>query len=241
MPEVAIIAALEREIWPLVKSWRVCEQAYSGRHFRVFEAENCVAVCGGIGPAAARRAAEAMVALYQPGVLESVGFAGALDSKLQVGDVLEMRKVIDAADGSCSDTGRGDSTLVSFSSVAGEEQKAKLAKSYRAGAVDMEAAAVSKSAQAHRLQFRAIKVISDEKNFPMPPMERFVTNNGQFQSGKFAMYIALRPWMWATAMRLGRDSAKASRALSEHLRRHHESVHAGSQPVAATASEGSRP
>lgn len=241
MPKIALIAALEREIWPLIKSWRVCEQAYSGKQFRFFEAEDYVAVCGGIGPAAARRAAEATVALYQPGVLESVGFAGALDGKLQVGDVLEIRHVIDAADGSCSDTGRGDSKLVSFSSVAGGEQKAKLAKSYGVRAVDMEAAAVSKSAQAHRLQFRAIKVISDEKDFPMPPMERFVTNDGQFQSEKFAIYIALRPWKWAAAMRLGRDSAKAAKALSEHLRRHHEGVHAGSQPVAATASEGSRP
>jgi adenosylhomocysteine nucleosidase len=238
MPEIAIIAALEREIGPLLQGWRVTEQDHSGKRFRFFEGGDCVAVCGGIGPAAARRAAEAVVALYRPAVLESVGFAGALEASLRVGDVLDIRRVIDAADGSRADTGRGDTTLVSFASVAGKDQKQKLANAYQARAVDMEAAAVAKCAQAHGLEFRATKAISDEAAFPMPPMERFITSDSQFQSGRFATYVAVRPWMWATAIRLGRNSTKAARALCEHLRRTHDTVPAGSQPI--PAAEGSR-
>jgi adenosylhomocysteine nucleosidase len=217
MPEVAIVAALEREIWPLVRRWRASDREYSGRRFRFFESEHYVAVCGGVGPEAARRAAEAVVSLYRPSLVQSVGFAGALDNTLQVGHVLEVRHVIDASDGSSTDTGSGSGVLVSFSSVAGQKQKAKLAKAYRAQAVDMEAAAVARSAEAHGLRFAAIKVISDEAGFPMPPMARFVHADGSFQAGSFAMYTALRPWLWGTVFRLARNSAKASQLLCEYL------------------------
>jgi adenosylhomocysteine nucleosidase len=107
--------------------------------------------------------------------------------------------------------------LVSFSSVAGQEQKAKLAKAYHAQAVDMEAAAVARGAEAHGLRFAAIKVISDEVGFPMPPMAQFVHVDGRFQAGSFAMYAALRPWLWGTVLRLARNSARASQLLCEYL------------------------
>ena len=200
-----------------MKRWHTTDREHSGRNFRFFEAENRVAVCGGMGPEAARRATEAVISLYQPRVVQSVGFAGALEGRLQAGEVLELRCVIDAADGSRVDTGSGSGVLVSFASVAGAGQKAKLAKSYGAQAVDMEAAAVAKGAEAHGLRFTAIKVISDEVDFPMPPMGRFVGKDGQFRTGSFAMYVTLRPWFWAGVIRLARNSAKASRNLCERL------------------------
>jgi adenosylhomocysteine nucleosidase len=219
MPEVAIVAALEREIRPLVRHWRAWEHEYSGRRFRFFESDNRVAVCGGIGPQAARRATEAIISLYRPSLVQSVGFAGALDDTLRVGHVFEPRQVIDASDGSRSDTGSGSGILVSFSSVAGQEQKARLATAYQAQAVDMEAGAVAKGAEAHGLRFGAIKVISDEAGFRIPPMERFVGDDGNFQSGSFALYAALRPWLWRPVFRLARNSVKASHQLCAYLNR----------------------
>src|SRR6266576_7104893 len=112
MPEVAIVAALEREIAPLVRQWRFADQEHGGRKFRFFELGNAVVVCGGMGFEAARRATEAIVALYGPSVVLSVGFAGALDGKLRVGDLLQPRYVVDARDGSRTDTGAGSGVLV---------------------------------------------------------------------------------------------------------------------------------
>jgi len=212
-----MVAALEREIWPLVRHWRASDRDYSGRRFRFFESEHRVAVCAGVGAQAARRATEAIVSLYRPALVQSVGFAGALDDTLPVGHVLEIRQVIDASDGSRTDTGSGSGVLVTFSSVAGQEQKAKLAKAYRAQAIDMEAASVAKGAEAHGLRFVAIKVISDESSFLMPPMERFIRSDGTFRSGSFALYAALRPWLWGPVIRLARNSAKASYRLCEFL------------------------
>lgn len=220
MPEVAIVAALEREISSLVRNWTASDREYSGRSFRFFEFEQRVAVCGGIGPQAARRATEAVISLYKPSLVLSVGFAGALDGSLQVGHVFEPCLVIDASDGSRTATGVGSGVLVSFGSVAGPEQKARLANSYQAQAVDMEAASVAKAAEAHGLRFGAVKVVSDDAGFEMPSLERFVGSDGSFASGRFALHAALRPWTWGVVIRLARNSAKAARQLCDYLQKH---------------------
>ena len=63
MSKLAIVAALEREVRPLVKDWRVAEKEHEGRRFRFFEQGETVLVCGGIGAEPARRAAEAVFAI----------------------------------------------------------------------------------------------------------------------------------------------------------------------------------
>lgn len=217
MSKIAIVAALEREVHPLIKNWRVSEKGRDGRKFRFFEQEDAVLVCGGIGAAAARRAAEAVIAIYSPAVIYSVGFAGALDPGLKVGDIIQPNRVVNASDGSSVILDRGEGILVSFASVAGLEQKAKLRKSFSAQAVDMEATAVARAAEARGVEFAVVKVISDEANFNFPSMEQFVDVHGQFLETKFAMFVAIRPWLWLQVYRLARNSSRASRALCEYL------------------------
>jgi adenosylhomocysteine nucleosidase len=217
MSRVAIVAALEREVRPLVKSWRVSEREFDGRIFRFFEKDDIVAVCGGIGSQAARRAAETVIALYTPKVVHSVGFAGALDRGLRVADIIQPRRVVNASDGSSVTLERGEGVLVSFGSVASPEQKAKLRESFAAQAVDMEAAAVARAAELRGVKFAVVKVISDEFDFSFPSMERFVDANGQFLEGRFAWFAALRPWLWPQVVRLARNSGRASRALCDWL------------------------
>ena len=218
--KVAMVAALEREVRPMVKRWRKIEREYEGRRFKFFESGQAVLVCGGIGSEAARRATEAVIALYQPELVLSVGFAGAIDPALKVGEIFSPSRVIDARDGSSVATDTGSGVLVSAANIAGAEQKVKLAGSYAAQAVDMEAAAVARGAQARGVRFMAVKVISDESNFAMPPMDRFVGDNGQFRTGKFVIFAGLRPWLWPRVIQLARNGAKASRALCAELDRY---------------------
>ena len=211
------MAALEREVRPLIRSWTSRVREHGGRSFRFFEKENAVLVCAGIGPEAARRATEAIIMLYRPGLVESVGFAGALTESQRAGDLLEPQEIIDAGDGSRVDTGVGAGILVSFRAVAGRDQKARLARAFGAQAVDMEAAAVAKGAQAHGLRFRALKVISDEASFAMPAIESFVGGNGEFRTAAFAAHAATHPGLWLPLFELARNSAKAARALCARL------------------------
>jgi len=217
MPKIAVVAAMEREVWPLVKTWRVSEREYCGRSFRFFEDGEKVLVCGGIGAEPARGAAEAVIAIYAPTMIYSVGFAGSLNTMLKVGAVIQPAEVIDARDGSRVGVNGGTGLLVSFGSVASPAQKAKLQESFGAQAVDMEAAAVARAAQLRGVEFRAVKSISDEFDFLFPATEQFVDSTGSFQQGRFAVYAALRPWLWPKLRTLAVNSNLASRALCDWL------------------------
>ncbi|MBZ5685214.1 MAG: phosphorylase [Acidobacteriia bacterium] len=217
MPRLAIVAALEREVRPLVKSWRITEKEYDGRRFRFFENGDIVVVCGGIGAVAARRASEAVIAIFDPKVLCSAGFAGALDSRLKVGDLIRPSTVINAGDSSRTVVDGGEGVLVSFGSVASPAQKRKLRESYGAEAVDMEAATVARAAEVRGKLFTAVKAVSDEMDFEFPAMERFVDAEGEFSQGRFACYAAIRPWLWPRVTRLALNSSRASRALCAYL------------------------
>jgi adenosylhomocysteine nucleosidase len=217
MPRLAIVAALEREVRPLVKSWRVTDKEHDGRRFRFFENGEVVVVCGGIGAAASRRASEAVIAIFDPKIVCSAGFAGALDPKLRVGDVVRPSSVINAGDGSRTVVEGGEGVLVSFASVASPLQKSKLRDSFGADVVDMEAAAVARSAEARHKQFTVVKAISDEMDFEFPAMDRFIDADGRFSQGRFAWYAGVRPWLWPRVMRLARNSKRASHALCAYL------------------------
>jgi adenosylhomocysteine nucleosidase len=222
MSRIAFVAALEREVWPLVRRWesRVVEQG--GRKYRIFENGDAVVVCAGIGAEAARRATEAIIQTANPWKVVSVGFAGALDSRLKVADVFEPRVVINSRDGSRSDGGSGEGTLVSSAAVADKATKAKLNQSYGASAVDMESAAVAQGAEARNVAFGALKAISDDAQFAMPAMDRFIAPDGRFLGMKFAIHVAVRPWMWPATIKLARNSSRASRALSAAMERYLE-------------------
>jgi adenosylhomocysteine nucleosidase len=217
MPSLAIVAALEREVRPLGRKWRVHDREHDGRRFRFFQKDETVLVCGGIGSIAARRATEAIIALFQPKMVYSAGFAGALDPGLKVSDILRPSRVINASDASITNIAEGSGVLVSFGSVASPEQKAKLRDSFGAQAVDMEAASVARAAEARGVAFGVVKAISDEIDFEFPAMERFVDSDGRFSEGRFGVFVAMRPWFWARVFRLARNSNRAAQALCEYL------------------------
>ena len=217
MPKVAIIAALEREIAGAIRKWRVSKREFAGRRYKFFESERAVAVCAGIGAEPARRACEAIVRLYQPPLIISVGLAGGLDASVQTGSLFIPSRIVDAGDGSALNLTQGHGTLVSWNSVAGKEQKAKLAKSYGASAVDMEAAAVARGAAARRIGFMAVKAISDDYEFELPALERFIGADGSFRTAGFVMYAGIRPGLWRKLLHLKRDSDRAATALCDWL------------------------
>jgi nucleoside phosphorylase len=213
MIRIAIIAAMEREVGPLIRSWKVRTIEHGGRRYRLFENGEAALVCGGIGAEAARRATEAVIREVGSVRVISAGFAGALDGSLQVGDILEPRTVINVADGVRTDVGSGEGILVTSATVAGKEQKARFSKAYGAGAVDMEAGAVAEGARARGVEFGVLKAISDVADFTLPAMDQFVASDGSFRSSRFAWHVALRPWLWGTTIALARNSSKASTAL----------------------------
>lgn len=234
---IALVAALEREVKPLIADWRTRDREHAGRQFRFFEKSDTVLVCGGIGAEPARRATEAVIVLYAPTIVYSVGFAGALQPHLTVGDIVTPRRVLDARDGSSTDTGEGDGILVTIDSIGDEREKARLKATYGALAVEMEAAHVARGAEARGVHFGAVKVISDKVGFAMPPLQRFVNAGGNFDTPGFLGFALVRPWLWPAVLRLARNSRRAARSLSRFLERIESSV----PHIAASAEAGNGP
>ncbi len=215
--KVAIVTAMELEVWPLVKNWSRSRRQFEGREFMFFEKGDTTLVCAGIGAEYARRAAEAIIQLCRPDLLVSAGFAGALQPDWPVGRVLIPRVVIDACDNSRTETVAGEGSLVSFATVADASQKEKLRRAYDAQAVDMEAAAIGRGAMTHGIPFRVCKVISDASDFSVPAGTQFVGPDGKFQKARFAFHVAPRPWLWWGTIKLAADSLLAARNLCQSL------------------------
>ena len=219
MSKLAIIAADLVEIAPLVKGWKHTQQMAQRHTVEIFEHGDAVAGFAGIGPVPARIATDVIYkhCAGQVQAIFSVGYAGALKPTLRVADLLEPKKIVCAADDTEIINSGGSGILISAGSVAGSDAKKMMANKYAADAVDMEAYSVADVARIYGVPFRAIKVISDEFDFPMPPMGRFIDDLGRFRKASFTLYAAMRPWIWADVSRLAGNSSKATHALCERL------------------------
>lgn len=242
MTKLAIITALERELAPLIGGWTHTATTSQNRRVHIYESDHALVAFAGIGVVNARIAASAAHAHANGAIAQfiSAGLAGALVPELAVGDLVTPRLIIDDVDNGQIAAAAGEGTLVTASSIAGAEAKRALAAHHAARAVDMEAYAVADVARIYGIPFIAVKAISDPLDFPMPPLSRFVSDSGQFQTAKFAFYTAMRPWTIPTVLALGRNSARAAGRLVAHLRQtiqqHGAGLYNSSNPVISTRS-----
>jgi purine nucleoside phosphorylase len=204
---------MARELAPLLRG--VQPQQVDGIDF--FELEDVVIAVSGVGRKAAGHAAEALITRYSPEVLISAGLVGALTPKLKVGNVVEVKEVVDVDSGARFGTGHGDAVLVTGSAIAGPADKAIEAERWTADIVDMEASAEAEVAKRHGIEFMAIKVVSDEVNFAMPPLGQFVSDQGKFETLRFFAWVCIRPKWWSAVRQLNTNSNQAAANLSTAL------------------------
>jgi adenosylhomocysteine nucleosidase len=219
MKRIVIVAAMEREVKNFVAGWQLETIDVSHRAISLYERNDVAVVCGGIGGRAARIASDEAYKILggEVSLFVSAGVAGALVANLKVGDVIQPLEIIDEADSLTIRASSGKGKLVSSGAVASAPVKDILARRFQADAVDMEAYAVADVAQVHGVPFIAVKAISDELGFKMPPLGRFVSESGTFQTASFVAYVTVRPWLWPSVLRLGANTAKAAQALSRAL------------------------
>ncbi len=215
-PRIAILAALPREVMPLVRGWSA--PAVSRQEgTSVWKSDRAIVVCAGMGRERVTRALELAEARGPLRAVISVGYAGALRHGMRTDRVYSPAIVIDGQTGerfACED---GEGVLVTADHVVGRDEKPKLAAQWEADLVDMEAATVARLAKVRALSFRAVRAISDPVGDNLPDLRRFTDARGGFQGGLFAMYVALHPWLIPTTVKLGKQSARASQAIAAAL------------------------
>ncbi len=210
---IAIVAAFERELKPLVRGWkRIREGGLS-----IYESEHAIAVAGGIGSAPAAMAAMVLVAREQPCCLMSIGLAGGLRDDLRVADVMVPNTVVNSVTGKRFTVPGGSGILLSGKIIAGAARKRELRAQFAADILDMEAAGIATVAESCGLPFLAVKAISDEAQFDLPPMMEFVDSEGKFHTGRFALRVIARPSWWKGVFELARNGRKASLILAKQV------------------------
>jgi adenosylhomocysteine nucleosidase len=218
MTRTAIIAAMSGELKPLVRGWQ--HKSSNGIRTWAHRDDNLyVAACAGAGQAAATRAFAEIEKDSPIDLVFSIGWAGALTPDLAPGTAHNLAGVIDVQTGErfrC-DAGAGELWLATSPKVADESEKRRIASTYSAALVDMEAAAIARLAQMRGIPFYAIKAISDPLGAKLPDFNRFLSQQGQFRTFRFSIYAALRPWYWPSLARMGENSRKASQSITESL------------------------
>jgi adenosylhomocysteine nucleosidase len=219
MTRVAILSAFPGELKPLVRGWPHSMRA--GVHFwaQRNEEEEWIAACAGAGQPAATRA---FAALEDGGPIDlvfSIGWAGALRDDLAAGSAYNVGGVIDIRTGErfrC-DAESGDLWLATSPRVADWKEKHRLASTYNASLVDMEAAAIARLAAMRGIPFYAIKGISDALNAQLPDFNPFITPGGRMRTGKLILHVLPRPWRWPALIQMGENSKKAARSIAAAL------------------------
>lgn len=211
----AIIAALPREVGPLVRGWQ--HRQLPGK-IHLYISDAAIVACAGMGANRATLAVQAALAARPATALWSVGLAGACDPSLHVGDIVRAGVVIDSLTGERYASGDSSDVLVTGNGLASVSEKHRLHTSYNASCVDMEAATVARLAQANDIDFRAIKSISDEASFELEDLARFATPDGQFREIAFAAHAALRPPLWSKLVALAGNGRRAVASLTEELK-----------------------
>ena len=213
----AIIAALPREISALVRNTKA-DTALLRSGIHLYRLPNAVVVAAGMGSVRASVAIKAALAVGAIETLISTGLAGSCSPSLPAGELVEASMVIDTGTGERFATSSNElHILATTETIASIHEKARLAATYGASLVDMEAATVGRLALAHGLRFRAIKAISDAHDFELASLSRFSGKHGSFRTGAFALHTALRPHTWNKAAKLGRDSNRALARLNARL------------------------
>jgi adenosylhomocysteine nucleosidase len=219
MTRTAIIAAMPAELKPLARSWRHQRQNGVDLWRWSFNEGEWIAACAGAGTQAATRAFAEVEKTGPIDKVISTGWGGALREELAPGQALDVSAVIDSRTGErfVAAVPLKDCCLVTSPKVADAHEKLRLAETYSAALVDMEASAIARLAQMRGIPFYCIKGISDGYSEHLPDFNRFISPNGHFQTPRFVLFAILRPKHWPALIRMGENSKKAARAIADSL------------------------
>ena len=184
----------------------------------------------GIGRAAAAGAMRTLLAEHQPTAIVASGFAGALDPALRIGDVIvATNRSSPAFLECCRARWKSDGRMVfgpletTDRVVEGVEEKAQLARSSAAVAVDMETSAIHAACLEAGVPLLAFRAISDtvDRPIPLPFAISYDLERQRPRPLATAWYLARNPravWPLAHFVQdLGLAGAELARRLVEIL------------------------
>ena len=229
--DVGIVAAMPMEVSDFInglkKVWKyqsVAVPVIEGEH-----AGKIIAVAvAGMGQAAARRAADVLIAGHRPRWLISAGFAGALNPAYARNDLIVAREVIDQGGSSFlvdsppemgASVRHAKGRLITVDRVVMRAaDKAEMHRLHQADLVDMESLAVAAVCHEKPVRFLSIRVISDDAHHDLPHEVASIMNpSGVYRVGATLRSVWRRPSSVKDFWRLYEHSIEAADRLSKFI------------------------
>jgi len=169
-------------------------------------------IANGPGPRLVERALEQK---HDVDRILSIGFCGALDPALRIGDIVISGEVPTVLGASFV---QGD--VISVDRVAfTAREKCDLRRATGAAVVEMESAAVAQKAREWDVPFGCVRVVSDIAGEDLPlDFNRYRDADGRFERSRIALAALGRPFtVLPRLVRLDRDCRRAAERLGEFL------------------------
>ena len=172
----------------------------------------------GIGRTNAERSVRAFLGQNSPRRVFTCGFAGGLDSQLQIGEVIFSTQ--DATLGEAlTKSGAHAAKFVCVPQIATTAaEKQNLRATTRADAVEMESETIHAICQERSIPCATVRVISDTAHEDLPLNFNQLANPDQsLNFGKLALAVAKSPGKIPALLRLQRNTSFAAKRLAEVL------------------------
>lgn len=193
---------------------------------------NVVLIEAGVGPLAAARGAQALLAGHRPAWVISAGFSGALDPRLKQGDIVMADSITDGEGHRLSIDFKISPEAVAATPslhvgrlltvdriVRSPDEKRTLGQQHECLAVDMESWAVGEVCRQAKAKFMAVRIVSDAVDRELPAdIERLARQKTHAaRLGAAAGAIFRRPSSLKDMLKLKEDALVASDKLAKFL------------------------
>jgi adenosylhomocysteine nucleosidase len=167
---------------------------------------------------------------YEPKVILSAGFAGALEDSIQIGDLILANEVLDSEnivwpvpwpdslpEGDWHPPLKRGRLLTNSQFVSDAGKKRNLGRQHQAMAVDMESATFASICSRKQIPFGCVRAISDAVNTPVSPDVMTVLEGAEVSWLALAALLARSPKKVGELWRLAKATRFASQQLAKAL------------------------
>jgi len=242
---IAILGAVTEEIAGIKREINISDRVRldkSEAWFGKYQGRNIVLVRTGVGRKRAQNATQQVIDKFNPEVIISMGYAGALTEGLNVGDMfvastifspesdsnsfemddpknlkwLELAKKTPPPENVKLKIGR----LITVDMVVHTPKaKKELGSRFRAEAVEMETLEIALLARVNKIAFISIRGISDAMNHELIDCSSFLGSDGELSKLRAGWYVLTHPKSLKNAFSLRSNTQIATQNLTDFISR----------------------
>ena len=242
---IAILGAVTEEIAGIKREINISDRVRldkSEAWFGKYQGRNIVLVRTGVGRKRAQNATQQVIDKFNPEVIISMGYAGALTEGLNVGDMfvastifspesdsnsfemddpknlkwLELAKKTPPPENVKLKIGR----LITVDMVVHTPNaKKELGSRFRAEAVEMETLEIALLARVNKIAFISIRGISDAVNHELIDCSSFLGSDGELSKLRAGWYVLTHPKSLKNAFSLRSNTQIATQNLTDFISR----------------------